>query len=143
MNTDTITTTTRLSGLFASVAEHLAVFADLPMSVITSMYGGGWRDGEAVTFQLDCETSLSELSRSMLAWADTLTGVTASVFRYERADGDDRMHLYVYGQLTDGTKVAVYGAADYLPALGLESGARRPLDLVQLEAWAADRAVAA
>lgn len=141
MTTNTITTNTRLSGLLAAVAEHLAVFADVPMPVLVNTYAG-WCKEEPVTFQLDCETTLSELSRSMLAWADTLTGVTASVYRYERADGD-RMHLYVYGQLTDGTKVAVYGAADYLPAVELESGTRRPLDLAQLQAWAADTAVAA
>lgn len=141
MTINTITTTTRLSGLLAAVAEHLAIFADLPMPVLVSTYAG-WCKEEAVTFQLDCETSVAGQSRSLLAWADTLTGVTASVYRYERADGD-RMHLYVYGQLTDGTKVAVYGAVAYLAAVGLESGTRSPLDLVQLEVWAADRAVAA
>lgn len=141
MTTNTITTTTHLPGLLAAVAEHLAVFADLPMPVLVSTYAG-WCAEHAVTFQLDCETNVAEQARSLLAWADTLTGVTASVYRYERADGD-RMHLYIYGQLTDGTKVAVYGAADYLATVGLASGTRRPLDLAQLQVWAADEAVAA
>jgi hypothetical protein len=61
--------------------------------------------GPHVTVQLSCRTP-SAIAQGLLAWADTLTDVSAQAWRVPRGDS---MHLLVTGRLPGDTAVLVYG----------------------------------
>jgi hypothetical protein len=90
--------------LLDSLRTHLAAF-ELPQLCSVHVTGCG----PEVTAQLACRTS-SQIAGALLIWADTLTDVTAEVWRVPRGDS---VHLSVLGQLPGGVSVRVYGAAPF------------------------------
>ena len=88
--------------LLAAIAAHLAEF-ELPATA--SLHVTGAMAGPQVTVQLSCRTP-SAIAQSLLAWADTLTDVSAEAWQVARGDS---VHLSVTGRLPDGTAVLVYG----------------------------------
>ncbi len=63
------------------------------------------RSAPRVTVQLTCHEP-SAIAQGLLAWADTLTQVTAQAWRAPRGDS---VHLSVTGRLPGGASVLVYG----------------------------------
>jgi hypothetical protein len=89
-----------------ALRAHFAAF-ELPelysVNVVTA-----W-GGPTVTMQLACH-HLPEIATGLLAWADTLTGVTAEAWRVPSGDS---VHLSVIGQLPDGVSIRVYGGVPF------------------------------
>ncbi|MFZ2117646.1 MAG: hypothetical protein WBR33_22490 [Pseudonocardiaceae bacterium] len=100
--------------LLDAISTHLAAF-ELPafasVHVATPIPGE-----EAITVQLGCR-DLPDIASALLAWADTLTAVTAQAWRVPSGHS---LHLSVTGQLTRGARVRVYGA---MPFTGCGIGA--------------------
>jgi hypothetical protein len=59
--------------------------------------------------QLACHQP-PQIASALLAWADTLTEVTAEAWR---VPGGDSVHLSVLGQLPGGVSVRVYGGVPF------------------------------
>jgi hypothetical protein len=83
--------------------------------------------------------SLANTARLLLAWANTLTGMS---LRAWRLTGGTSVHLDVDARLTgpDGEVVlTVFGGVDFDETVfpGLDAGQSRPVELGQLAAWAA------
>jgi hypothetical protein len=83
--------------------------------------------------------TVASVAAQLLAWADTLTTVTAQAWR--PPDGD-RVHLSIASTLTgpaDTVELDVYGGADADPALfsDLAPGEHRTVPLGHLRTWAA------
>ena len=92
--------------LLATFCTHLTEF-ELP--AIASVHLGAALPAPQVTVQLACHDP-SAITQGLLAWADTLTAVTAQAWRVPHGDS---VHLSVTGLLPDGASVLVYGS---LPA---------------------------
>jgi hypothetical protein len=94
--------TTTTVDLLDSLRTHLTTF-DLPhlwsVHVIASF------SGPNVTVQL-ARREPPQIAGALLAWADTLTDVTAEAWRVPNGDS---VHLSVIGQLPPGVSVRVYG----------------------------------
>jgi hypothetical protein len=88
--------------LLTAVCAHLTAF-ELP--VIGSVYVGAALSAPQVTVQLACHEP-STIAQGLLAWADTLTEVTAQAWRVPCGDS---VHLSVTGLLPGGAAVLVYG----------------------------------
>jgi hypothetical protein len=88
--------------LLAAIAAHLAEF-ELPATA--SLHVTEAMVGPQVTVQLSCRT-LSAIAQGLLAWADTLTEVSAEAWRVSWGDS---VHLSVTGRLPGGIAVLVYG----------------------------------
>jgi hypothetical protein len=88
--------------LLAAITAHLAEF-ELPATA--SVHLTERMSGPQVTVQLSCRTP-SAIVQGLLAWADTLTDVSAQAWRVPRGDS---VHLSVTGRLPGGTAVLVYG----------------------------------
>ena len=88
--------------LLAAISAHLAEF-ELPATASVHIAQG--MTGPEVTVQLSCHTP-SEIVRGLLAWADTLTEVSAEAWRITSGDS---VHLSVTGRLPGGIAVLVYG----------------------------------
>jgi hypothetical protein len=86
--------------LLAALCAHLAEF-ELP--AIASIHVS--RSAPQVTVQLT-HREPSVIAQGLLAWADTLTGITAQAWRVPQGDS---VHLSVTGLLTCGASVLVYG----------------------------------
>ncbi|HXT45837.1 MAG TPA: hypothetical protein VN748_17265 [Pseudonocardiaceae bacterium] len=74
----------------------------------------------------------SSIAAGLLAWADTLTDITAEAWRDPHGDS---MHLSVTGLLPDGTTVEIYGALpinDHGPGADLAPGATTTVTLATL-----------
>jgi hypothetical protein len=118
-----------VAGLLAAIGEHLAAFelaepASVDVRAIAS--------DEPVSVQLD-RLGLPAVAAELLAWADTLTDVSAHAWRNYPS-----VHLRLLGRLTDGTGVRVYDSvpADDVASLGLDPNSRCPITLGRLRAWA-------
>jgi hypothetical protein len=96
--------TTTVVVLLDCLRAHLTAF-ELPQlgSVHVTRYG------PHVTAQLACHT-FPQIASGLLAWADTLTDVTAEAWRVPRGDS---VHLSVVGQFPGGVGVRVYGAVPF------------------------------
>lgn len=88
--------------LLAAIGAHLAEF-ELP--TIASVHVAAAISGPQVTVQLPCRAP-SMIAQGLLAWADTLTEVSAEVWRLPQSDS---VHLSVTGLLSGGAAVQVYG----------------------------------
>jgi hypothetical protein len=88
--------------LLAALCAHLAEF-ELP--AIASVHVDTALAAPRVTVQLTCHQPPA-IAQELLAWADTLTDVTAQSWRAPR---DDSVHLSVTGLLPCGASVLVYG----------------------------------
>ncbi len=89
--------------LLAALCAHLTEF-ELP--AIASVYVAASLSAPQVTVQLACHQP-SVIAQGLLAWADTLTEVTAEAWRVPWGDS---VHLSVTGLLPDGASVLVYGS---------------------------------
>ncbi|MDQ3763536.1 MAG: hypothetical protein M3460_18480 [Actinomycetota bacterium] len=87
--------------LLDSIRTHLAEF-ELP--AMWSVYMAASLGGPNVTVQLP-RREAPEIASALLAWADTLTGVTADVWRVPKGDS---VHLSVTGALPGGVSIQVY-----------------------------------
>ena len=94
--------------LLAALCAHLAEF-ELP--AIASVHVAAALPAPQVTVQLACHDP-SAIAQALLAWADTLTEVTAQAWRVPTGDS---VHLSVTGLLPDGASVLVYGGAARSP----------------------------
>jgi hypothetical protein len=119
--------------VLATLTEHLITF-DLPCSIAsTTMQQES--AGHSVTVQLNCRV-LPGLAAALLEWADTLTGITAEVWR---TPSGDSVHLTVAGHLTSGTPVKVYGGLSHTVQMFgpyLEHGEHHSIPLGLLRQWA-------
>jgi hypothetical protein len=88
--------------LLTAIGSHLAEF-ELPASA--SVYVADAMSAPQVTVQLTCGTP-SAIAQGLLAWADTLTDVSAEAWRVPEGDS---VHLAVTGLLPGGAAVRVYG----------------------------------
>jgi hypothetical protein len=104
----------RTVDLLDAIYTHLGEF-ELPafasVHVATPIPGE-----EAITVQLRGH-DLPDIAAALLAWADTLTAVTAQAWRVPSGQS---VHLSVTGQLTRGARIRVYGA---MPFAGCGIGA--------------------
>ncbi|UVS76332.1 hypothetical protein [Actinokineospora sp. UTMC 2448] len=134
---------TALGGLvdvLDSVREHLTVFGGLAVPLQVSLSPKSV--GTVVSLQLSGRGELASLSALLLGWADTLTDVTARAW-YANPDS---LHLYVFGRLTDGLMIQVWGGADLPPGVRPVQGCdtwRTEIDPGLLRAWASLAEVAA
>jgi hypothetical protein len=88
--------------LLHAVCDHLAEFA---LPTISSVHVAASIPPPQITIQLPCHEP-SHIARTLLAWADTLTDVTASAWRVPHGDS---AHLSVTGLLPRGIAVQIYG----------------------------------
>ncbi|MBV9161310.1 MAG: hypothetical protein JO309_17040 [Pseudonocardiales bacterium] len=84
-------------------------------------------------------TTLPTVAGDLLAWAETLTMVTAQAWRVPQGD---RVHLSLAGTLTDpapAIELDVFGGVNHDPEdfVDLEPGEHRVILLAQLRTWAA------
>lgn len=122
-------TTTITDGLLAALGEHLGAF-ELP--AIASVHVATGMAGPQVTVQLAYHGQPSAIAVGLLAWADTLTEISAEAWRVPRGDS---MHLSITGRLPCGTEVLVYDAVSVTTLrLGadLAPGAKSTLPLATL-----------
>jgi hypothetical protein len=104
----------RTVDLLDAIHTHLTAF-ELP--AVTSVHVATPIPGEeAITVQLRGH-DLPEIAAALLAWADTLTAVTAQAWRVPSGHS---LHLSVTGQLTHGARIRIYGA---MPFTGCGIGA--------------------
>jgi hypothetical protein len=93
--------------LLDAIYTHLAEF-ELPafasVHVATPIPGE-----EGITVQLACH-DLPDIAATLLAWADTLTAVTAQAWRVPSGHS---VHVSVTGQLTRGVRIRVYGGMSF------------------------------
>ena len=124
-------------------ADHLAVLASRaePLTVFDLPHGIACTEvrqelvGHRVIVQLNAQV-LPDLPVALLAWADTLTGVTAQAWR---APAGDSVHLTLTGRLADGSPVTVYsGLPHEVQVFGpyLEPGDQQNIPLGLLREWA-------
>jgi len=104
--------------LLAAISTHLGAF-ELP--TIASVHVSASLSGAQIAVQLS-SSGPATLAQGLLAWADTLTEITAGVWQVPRGDS---VHLTVTGHLSEGIRVQVYGAlavTDLRLGAGLEPG---------------------
>ncbi len=88
--------------LLIAIGAHLTEF-ELP--VTASVHVAAAMSGPQVTVQLSGRAPFA-LAEELLAWADTLTEVSAELWRLPQGDS---VHLSVTGLLSGGAAVQVYG----------------------------------
>ncbi|MDQ3764803.1 MAG: hypothetical protein M3460_25755 [Actinomycetota bacterium] len=94
---------TTVIGLLDATRAYLTQFdVPAPWSVTVNAY----LDEPNVTLQITCREP-TELAAALLAWADTLTAVTAEAWRVP--DGNS-VHLSITGRLPCGEPLRIYGA---------------------------------
>ncbi|HEY6421892.1 MAG TPA: hypothetical protein VIY28_01325 [Pseudonocardiaceae bacterium] len=91
---------TTIGDLLAALCAHLA---DFELPAIASIHVS--LSAPQVTVQLTHHQP-SVIAQGLLAWADTLTQVTAQAWRVPQGDS---VHLSVTGLLASGASVLVYG----------------------------------
>jgi FtsP/CotA-like multicopper oxidase with cupredoxin domain len=111
--------------LLAALGTHLAEF-ELP--AIASVNLAAAMSAPQVTVQLSCDAP-SVIAQGLLAWADTLTEITAQAWRVPRGEW---VHLSVTGLLPGGAAIQIYGALPVThrgPGADLAPGATTTLPL--------------
>jgi hypothetical protein len=88
--------------LLAEISAHLAAF-ELP--TVASIHITAGAAAPQVTVQLT-RRDPAALSQGLLAWADTLTQVTAQAWRVPHGDS---VHLSITGSIAASTSILVYG----------------------------------
>jgi FtsP/CotA-like multicopper oxidase with cupredoxin domain len=114
--------------LLAALGAHLTEF-ELPP--IASVHLSDYNSGPPVTVQLSGRAP-SAIATGLLAWADTLTEITAQAWRVPQGD---TVHLSVTGRLPGGTAVQVYSGlrvTDLSLGTRLEPGATATVTLATL-----------
>ncbi|MGW5053143.1 hypothetical protein [Actinokineospora sp. NPDC004072] len=125
-----------LLDVWAAFEEHVAELGELslPVPVQVSASGIVAAAGEPVLSAQLRGGNVAQLAAGLLAWADTLTTVTAWFWCSEGG-----LHLYVYGRLTCDRLIQVWGVADLPAALTQPEDSRFAveIDLSRLRRWAA------
>jgi hypothetical protein len=122
-----------------AIHDHLVTF-DLPEPWRLAVTADCLSGREHVSVQLRSR-SLPHVAVVLLAWADTLTELSAEAWR--TPDGSS-VHLAVCGQLADGTTVRVFDGVDHDSRFGLDLDERRSVSFACLREWASlDEGVAA
>jgi hypothetical protein len=125
--------TTTVIDLRNALRTHLSgVDLPAPCSAHLTTYPGG----PHVTMQL-ARHHLPETTHGLLAWADTLTNVTAEAWREPSGDS---MHLSVTGQLPEGVLIRVYSSVPFTKneiSCDLAPDTSTTLPLTVLREWAA------
>ncbi|MGH3809434.1 MAG: hypothetical protein ACRDRU_22965 [Pseudonocardiaceae bacterium] len=98
--------TTTVIDLLDALRAHLTS-CDLPAPWAMNLTT--YSDGPNVSIQLACCES-HEVACALLAWADTLTRVTAEAWRSPRGDS---VHLSVTGHLPDGVSLRIYSGVPF------------------------------
>jgi hypothetical protein len=127
--------TTTVIDLLDSLRTHLGS-CDLPApyAVNVTTFSGG----SSVSVQIACRAS-RETAAGLLAWADTLTGITAEAWRVPTGDS---VHLSVTGHLPEGVSLRIYGAVPYTehgPGADLAPNTATTIPLATLRHLATDR----
>jgi hypothetical protein len=91
--------------LLTAIAAHLTAF-ELPATASVPLTRA--MRGSQVTVQLFSRTP-SAITEGLLAWADTLTEVSAKTWRVTSGDS---VHLSVEGRLPGGIPVLIYGGLE-------------------------------
>lgn len=128
-----MTTHTDYLAVLATFSEHLITF-ELPCPIASTAVHHELA-GHSITVQLSNRV-LPGLAGALLDWADTLTDVTAEVWR---TPSGDSVHLTVAGHLINGTPVKVYGGLSHtVQVFGpyLELGEHHSVPLGLLRQWA-------
>lgn len=120
----------RLADLLAVVREHLVRF-ELPEPLGVQVRSYPLVDCALASFHL-AEHDLSEVAGVLLAWVDTLSGVSLSVWR---PPSSDSVHIELSGRLAD-SPVEVWSGVQAAALLAcLEPGQRRTERLGLLRTW--------
>lgn len=130
------TTPTAILDQLAAIHTHLTDF-ELP-AVASVHVAASTAAQQQVSVQLACPEP-SELAHGLLAWADTLTQVTARAWRVPQGDS---VQLSVTGLLPHGVSVEVYGGlweAYHGPGADLPPGATTTIPLNALRHTATTR----
>jgi hypothetical protein len=93
--------------LLDAIRAHLAEF-ELP--AISSVHVAASIPAPQVAVQLAGHEP-PEIASALLAWADTLTGITAEAWRVPQGHC---VHLSVTGRLTNGAYIQVYGGIRFI-----------------------------
>ena len=93
---------TSIVDLLAAISAHLAAFELPPVASIHITAGMA---APQVSVQLT-HRDPATVTQGLLAWADTLTQVTAQVWRVPHGDS---VHLSIIGSMAAGVSVLVYG----------------------------------
>jgi hypothetical protein len=120
---------TSTTALLTAIGAHLAEF-ELP-AIASVHVAAAMSSAPQVTVQLACRQP-SAIAAGLLAWADTLTGVSAEVWRVPQGNA---VHLSITGLLPGGAAVLVYGGLAAAPlGLGadLTPNASTPIPLAAL-----------
>lgn len=126
---------TYLSTLQAHLARHRGLAGPFNVSIDVDTVRAN------VVVQLDSNHRLTAVAGGLLAWADSLTEVTAEAWRPRSGD---TVHLSVSGVI-GGVSVRAYDATplDETVFGDLAAGERRLITLGQLRSWATGAGVAA
>jgi hypothetical protein len=122
-------TTALTAELLAVLGTHLGAF-ELPP--IASVHIATGMAGPQATVQLAYHGQPSAIAGGLLAWADTLTEISAEAWRVPRGDS---VHLSITGRLPCGTEVLIYDAvpvSDFRLGADPAPGARATLPLATL-----------
>jgi hypothetical protein len=92
--------------LLDALCAHLA---DFELPTISSVHAAASISAPQVTVQLAGHQP-PQIARALLAWADTLTGVTTEAWRVPHGDS---VHLSVTGRLPGGACIRVYGGMPF------------------------------
>jgi hypothetical protein len=98
--------TTVIADLLEALRAHLS---DFELPPVCSAHFTTYSGGPPVSLQLATH-HLPETACGLLAWADTLTHVTAEAWRVPSGES---VHLSVAGQLPEGIQVQVYGSLPF------------------------------
>jgi hypothetical protein len=118
--------------LLGSIREHMTAHR---INVEIDSVRADACDGGIIAVQLT-HNPLPRVAAGLLAWANTLTNVTAAAWRFRYGDN---VHLRITGQLPDAIRIEVYGAVAYSDTLlgtELPRDSRRHLTLDDLRSWA-------
>ena len=119
--------------LLGDIRDHLTL-CDLGTEIASIQASTRYGDGESITVHLR-RTDLPALAAGLLAWADTLTRVSVTLWRVP--DGAS-VHLTVHGLLANELPVAVYGGVRFDPdtfGTDLEPGGQHRVALGVLRGW--------
>ena len=120
--------------LLAAIGAHLAGF-ELP-SVASIHITAGMPTPHITVQPTHCDPAT--LAQGLLAWADTLTQITAHTWRVPHRDS---VHLSITGLLPDGASVLIYGglpASRYGLGADLAPGATTSIPLAALRRTATE-----
>jgi hypothetical protein len=125
--------------VLGSIQAHLATY-DLPEPWSVSANARAIYGRAVVSVQLP-SGPLPVVASMLLAWADTLTDISAEAWRVP--DGSST-HLTIHGRLADGTTVSVFDGVEHHRCFRLDEDERRSISLACLREWSAfDEGVAA